>query len=251
MLFVGRGSQLWRDKHVWIAAGLAAIGMLPLIWLTLRFGGANVQSVAGISDAIVPRDSIAGWTWYARQLPSRLGWPLLFGAALWPIAVLVRRHASPRLAKADAVLLLGWILVGYVFFSGIALEDSRYATQFIPPLLVLAMLALARLLPERAAIVAGIVLVTATAWQTGAIRTGAGGRGLSRGGGVYRARGPKDAVVLFRQARRFIHFQHANHRNATRHFDPAVRQAVAGHICAADARRAGKVADRAADWRAA
>lgn len=215
MLFAGRGNRLWRDKHVWIAAGLAAIGILPLIWLTLRFGSANVQSVAGISDAVVPRDSIAGWTWYARQLPWRMGWPLLFGAVLWPIAVMVRRDAPPRLAKPDAVLLLGWIAVGYVFFSGIALKDSRYATQFIPPLLVLAMLALAKLLPQRAAIVAGVVLVAGTAWQTAQFAPVPMVEGYREAAEYIAREAPKDAVVVFSGKRdgSFIF----NMRTGTRH----------------------------------
>lgn len=197
MLVVGRGGRLWRDRHAWIVAGLTVVGAVPLALMTLRFGAANVESVAGITDAVVPRDSVAGWTWYARQLPNELGWPLLLGAAMWPLAVVFRPRQGPRLDWPDAVLVLGWICVGYVFFSAIALKDSRYATQFIPPLLLVAMLAVARALPRRAATVVGIALVAATAWQTWRFAPVPQVDGYREAAQWIAREAPKNAVVVF------------------------------------------------------
>lgn len=197
MLFAGRGRLLWQDRHVWIAAALGVLGLLPLVMLTLRFGAANVQSVAGIADAAVPRGSIAGWIWYARQLPATLGWPLLLGAALWPAAVLLRRAGQPRLARADVVLLLGWLGLGYLFFSAIALKEARFVTQFMPPLLLAAGLGLARLLPARAATLIAALLVAATAWHTGRAAPVPEVAGYREAASWIAKAAPPDAVVVF------------------------------------------------------
>jgi hypothetical protein len=197
MLVIGRGRPLWRDPHLWIATGLAAICLVPLLLMTWRFGAANVQSVAGVPDAAVARDSLGGWTWYARRLPRELGWPLLLGACLWPVAVLLRRRGSPRLSWADAVLLLGWLIVGYLFFSAVSLKDPRYATQFIPPLLVIAMLAVARLLPTVAATAAAALLVAATIWHTGTAAPVPQVTGYREAAQWIAAEAPADAVVVF------------------------------------------------------
>lgn len=150
MLLAGRGRNLWRDRNLWIVAGLSGAALLPLLVLTLRFGSANLQSVAGVPDAVVARDTLAGWSWYGRQLVRETWWPLLLAACLWPFAVILRPGRGPRLDRADTALIIGWVLVGYTFFSAISLKDARYATQFIPPLLILGMLAVARLFPARA-----------------------------------------------------------------------------------------------------
>src|SRR5262249_49745184 len=126
-----------------------------------------MQSVAGVPDAVVPRDSIAGWTWYARQMVGQLGWPLLIGACILPIAVLLRPGGRPRINRVDVVFLLSGLVVGYVFFSAVSLKARRYATQLMPPLPIAAMLAVARLLPERAAAAAAAALVAAAGLQTG------------------------------------------------------------------------------------
>ncbi len=166
MLLAGRGGALWRDRHAWIAALLFVLGLLPLVAMTLKFGAANMQSVQGIADAAVPRDSLAGWLWYARQVPGQIGWPLVVAALLLLPALLLHRAAAPRLDRADAVLLLGWLGIGYLFFSAIALKEARHSTLILPPLLLAAGLALARLLPARAAAAGGVLLAAATAWHT-------------------------------------------------------------------------------------
>jgi hypothetical protein len=197
MLLAGRGPDLWRDRNVWIATVLACVALLPLLLLTLRFGSANLQSVAGVPDAVVARDSVAGWLWYGRRLTREVWWPLLLAACLWPFAVILRPDRGSRLDRADATLVIGWALVGYVFFSAISLKDARYTTQFIPPLVILAMLAMARLFPARAATAMATLLVAVTALHTTTAAPVPMVSGYREAAAWIAANAPADATMVF------------------------------------------------------
>jgi len=80
VLIVAQGWQVLGKRQTWFAVAFVVLGLIPIVLLTLKFGQANVQSVTGIPDARVARDSIAGWIWYVRQMPWQLGWPLLASA---------------------------------------------------------------------------------------------------------------------------------------------------------------------------
>jgi len=191
VLLTARGWQLLRERRIWIIAALAIIGLVPVIWLTVKFGGANVQSVTGIPDAGVSRGSIAGWIWYACQMPEQLGWPLLI------LAVLAIPLALPRLARDDAVLIIGWFVFGYVFLSAIDLKEARHALVVLPAVLLAAGLTLDSVLPARIAGPALLALVIGTGIYTwrGVPAPFAGGY---REAAEWIAReAPKDAVVVF------------------------------------------------------
>src|SRR5262249_33605989 len=68
----------WRQagalRTALLVGTIFAICMVPLLILLFKFGQGNIQSVSGIGDAIVPRNSLAAWVWYLRQLPDQLGW---------------------------------------------------------------------------------------------------------------------------------------------------------------------------------
>lgn len=130
----------FKNRHVWIAAILAAVGLVPLIVLTLKFGAANVQSVMGIADARVARDSIAGWIWYAQNLPGLIWWPLLIMAIATPI-LFAAGVLKTNLSRTDVVLLVSWFVVGYVALSLIDLKEARHALLILPPVLISAGLA--------------------------------------------------------------------------------------------------------------
>ena len=144
MLWVAEGSAVLRQRHNWIAALAFLIGLIPVAVLTLKFGAANVQSVVGIADAEVSRRSLAGWLWYARQLPDQLGWALLFAALLAPLLALAGRRPQ-GFGRTDLALLGGWFVIGYIFFSLIDLKEARHSTAILPPLLIAAGLALQQL----------------------------------------------------------------------------------------------------------
>ncbi len=140
MLWMEEGAALLRRRHNWTAAVAFLIGLVPVVILTLKFGGANVQSVVGIADAEVSRRSLAGWLWYARQLPDQLGWVLLSAALLSPLLALTGRRPQ-GFDRTDFVLVAGWFAIGYIFFSLIDLKEARHSTAILPPLVIAAGLA--------------------------------------------------------------------------------------------------------------
>jgi len=195
-LLTAQGSDLLRRRHIWIAAVLTIIGLVPVLYLTVAFGGANVQSVTGIPDATVSRHSIAGWVWYARQLPEQLGWPLLaLGILAVPLGI--ARRLPRSVTRADLVLLGGWFATGYLFLSAIDLKEARHALVVLPAVLIAAGLAVEALLPRLlsgpalCAVVLGTGLYTWRAAPTPYVT------GYREAAELIAREAPKDAVVVF------------------------------------------------------
>ncbi|MDE2184013.1 MAG: glycosyltransferase family 39 protein [Alphaproteobacteria bacterium] len=192
-----RGKAALSDKHVWFAAALAVIGLIPLALLTLKFGSANVQSVMSVPDAAASRTTLAGWTWYLRQMPGLVGWPLLalgFAAPLLGLLGTLKTGVS----RAGIVLLVSWFVVGYLALSFIDLKEARHALLILPPLLIAAATVLPALLPERrlgelllAAVVVGTGVYT---WMYAPVPRIDGYRQAAE---WIAAHAPKDAVVVF------------------------------------------------------
>lgn len=136
--------RLWKRPRYYAAAVLALIGVIPLIWLTLKFGQTNVASVSGVPDGATSRASLANWLWYGARIPEQLGWPLtamiLLGLALGACRVWQGRRLAPV-----AILGLAWVGVGYLFFSVIDLKDARFSLPILVPLIVLAVFGIQRL----------------------------------------------------------------------------------------------------------
>jgi hypothetical protein len=190
-LLTAQGPALFRQRHAWIVAGLTALGLLPVIYLTIAFGSANVQSVTGIPDASVSRASIAGWTWYARQMPSQLGWPLL------ALAILGVSPAFRRLARSDLVLLGGWFVLGYLLLSSIDLKEARHALVILPVALLAAGMTVYALLPERVAGPAFLLLVVSTGVYTWRAAPTPYVEGYREAAEWIVREAPRDAVIVF------------------------------------------------------
>jgi hypothetical protein len=140
--------RVFRDRHILLAAILGLVGLIPVIVMTIKFGGVNVQSVAGRSTDL-PRTSIAAWLFYAKAIPAYLGY---VGTALAVCGlVLVLRGRTAPLEARVAWLLLGWLAFGYLFFSAIEVREPRHGMMIAFPLVVCAVLALDRALPQWAA----------------------------------------------------------------------------------------------------
>jgi len=145
-LVAARGPSFFRDRRLWWAAAAGVIGALPAIGLLLTFGVANFQSAADLSGEL-PRWSLAAWTFYPGLLPQIVGWPVL-GLAIVGCGFLSAGRI-PALKGWPSWLLLGWTLVGYAFFTAIAVREPRHLMTAIPPLAILASRALDQLLPRR------------------------------------------------------------------------------------------------------
>lgn len=126
--------ELLRPRYLILAAAFLVL-LVPLAVLTLKFGQANIQSVTGIQDHNVERWSIEGWLWYLRQVPRQMDWAVPIAAVLGLLAApfLGRREGGP-----DWTVLLGWFLIGYVFFSLIDLKEARHSIMILPPIAVAA-----------------------------------------------------------------------------------------------------------------
>lgn len=145
-LLVERRAALLRDRHMWIAAVLAIVALVPLIVLTLKFGQANVQSVSGVPDSRVSRATIAGWIWYLKEFPGQLGWPLCIAAAVGVGAGFFRRHgAAASITRSEMAFWVLWFLIGYLFYSLIDLKEARHSVFILPPLVFAATALAARL----------------------------------------------------------------------------------------------------------
>jgi hypothetical protein len=134
-LIVARGGTVVRDRRLLWTVLAAVIGALPAIALLLTFGSANFQSAANLSGEL-PRWSLAAWLFYPALLPQIVGWPVL-GLATTGIMLL----AVGRLRVLNgwaAWLLIGWTLIGYAFFTAIAVREPRHIMTAMPPLAVLA-----------------------------------------------------------------------------------------------------------------
>ncbi len=167
-LVAARGAAILRDKRVLWTGLAAAIGALPAVYLALTFGMANFQSVDDLAGEL-PRWSLAAWQFYPALLPQILGWPVLalaFAGAGLLLAGRLPAFKSSGAGFWPAWLLLGWIALGYVFFSVIAVREPRHILTVMPPLAILAASALDRLLPRRSSGLAACLLgVCMLAWS--------------------------------------------------------------------------------------
>jgi 4-amino-4-deoxy-L-arabinose transferase-like glycosyltransferase len=158
------GFALWRQRFLLFTAVLSALALIPLIVLTIKFGQANVTSLTGIADAEVSRTSLAGWLWYARQLPAQMGWGAVL-ASLFGSILLYWRRASLAKHRADVLFLLSWFVLGYLFFSAIDLKEARHSVFILPPVLLLAGIGL-NTLSSRFQVMLLLLLAAVTLWQT-------------------------------------------------------------------------------------
>ena len=187
------GWAAMRNRHHWWVALLVVVGLLPLAVLTLKFGQANVQSVAGVADAVASRASWQGWVWYLQQIPSQVGWPLtalgLTGAAM---------AAWQRMPGLN----FWWIgfALGYLFFSSIDLKEARHSVFLLPTVVFFAVLLLHTLIPLRLgrwSVAALVLLVFATAGLTVWTRPVFYVQGYAQAAAEVARLAPYDSTVLF------------------------------------------------------
>ncbi len=189
-----KGRTALRDRHALGAALLAAVGVIPAVLLTLRFGAVNMQSVAGRSVDL-PRASIGAWIFYARLMPHYLGY---VGAGLAGVGfvLLVLRRIGPA-ERWFAWLLIAWFGGGYLFFSAIDVREPRHGLAMVLPLVLCAVLLLHRLLPDRAAQAAALALGVVTLGYSLFFYPPPVINGYDKVADYVAAHAPKDAVIVF------------------------------------------------------
>ncbi len=198
MLLSRRRWALLRDRHVWGALLISAIGLVPLMVLTLKFGQANVQSVTGIADAEVSRSSLSGWLWYLRQMPGQMGWLALLGAAIGSVGLAAAALRRREAALVEQLAFFGaWFGVGYLFFSAIDLKEARHSVFLLVPAVFAAFAALQRLPGRALALGLGVALAAGTLAQTLLARPVFAVRGYAQAVDYVARHAPKDSAVIF------------------------------------------------------
>jgi hypothetical protein len=193
-LVATKGLAALRDRHAISAAILGALGMLPAVLLTLKFGAVNAGSVAGqVTD--LPRTSIAAWVFYAKAIPQYIGY-IATALAVYGVVLVLRRRPAP-LDPWFAWMLVGWLVFGYLFFSVIDARESRYGIKIAFPLMVFAVLAVHRVLPRWVAPSATAGLGVATLLYSMILYPPFAVEGYADVVDYVALHAPRNAVVLF------------------------------------------------------
>jgi 4-amino-4-deoxy-L-arabinose transferase-like glycosyltransferase len=145
-LLYAYGWRVFRQRAVLQAAALGAALLLPLVAIFFAFGSYNLDQAAAFSGAEASRWNIAELTYYARIMPSVISWPTLALACLYVLALPFA--PALRLARADAIFLGSWLLVGYAFYSMIAVKEPRHILFITYPLALAAVLLIDRTLAK-------------------------------------------------------------------------------------------------------
>ena len=141
--------DLLRRKEVWWSAAVFCVGVTPLMIFTWLWGRLNVKQVTGDEWADNSRTTLSGWFYVARQWHHQVGWIVLMLAVMYCLGAIL--HKKWRLPNAVMFFFVGWLLVGYLFFTLIALKVERYSIFLIFPLVFFATLAFSRGLPAKLA----------------------------------------------------------------------------------------------------
>jgi Dolichyl-phosphate-mannose-protein mannosyltransferase len=193
-LVATKGWRALRDRHIVTVGILGILGLMPAMFLTLKFGAVNVQSVAGRSTDL-PRSSVAAWVFYAKLLPDYLGY-IAFLLGLGGVVLVLRRRTAP-LDASFAWLLLGWLVFGYLFFSAIDVREPRHGIMMAFPLVIFAVLAVHRALPARTAPAAIAGLGVATLLYSAIFDPPPRIEGYAQAADYVARHAPKNGVVLF------------------------------------------------------
>jgi len=189
-----KGPAVLRNRHAAAAAILGALGLIPAVLLTLKFGAVNVDSVAGRSTDL-PRTSLAAWLFYADAVPQYLGYIAAALAVCGLVLVMLRRPAP--LEPWFSWLLVGWLVFGYLFFSVIGVREPRHGMMIAFPLTVFAVLAVHWALPRSLAPAAVAGLGIATFLYSLFLYPPPRIEGYANIADYVALHAPKNAVVLF------------------------------------------------------
>jgi len=167
LVAVPRGRAQWRRPGLWLAMGIASLGLVPIVLYNLASRG------AGVAFQLVERNP---WRFQADALVQPLEQaiactPLAWAAMLWALwRAWRRRDESPF----DVVAVVGGTFVLGYFVLGLFADDVRFRAHWPLPGYVLACTVLPMLLREAGAswrrfamagfVLAGIGLAAGFAW---------------------------------------------------------------------------------------
>jgi hypothetical protein len=196
LLWRAFGPALLRMRHLWFAAILSALALVPIVAMESRFGATNLTSIQGSSAAadLHPATEFMSWLFYIQTLPAELGWaPTLAG-----VAGLLALFAVPswRADRARFFLPLVWLAIGYLVFGLVSLKEQRHAITFLFPVLIFACYLIERVFrrfgpPVAALFGAAVLAATLLAFPTPREE------GYQAAADYIAANAPKDGLVMF------------------------------------------------------
>lgn len=142
-LLCARGWRFALNRAPLRATALGIVLMLPLLAFFIKFSTYNLDQAVSVQGANA-RWSIEQLTYYARIMGTVISWPTLALAAIYCASLPFARGL--RLPKDDAVFLLAWVIVGYVFYAMIAVKEPRHILFITYPFVLAAVLLLDRML---------------------------------------------------------------------------------------------------------
>ena len=146
-LLSAHGARVFRERAIVQAALLGGVLLLPLLAIFFAFGSYNLDQAAALPGA-ASRWSPAELSYYARVMPSVVSWPTIVLASLYLLALPFA--PALRLARSEAVFLGSWVLIGYAFYSMIAVKEPRHILFITYPLALSAVLVIERTLARLA-----------------------------------------------------------------------------------------------------
>jgi len=168
-LLYAYGWRVFHQRTMLQAAALGGVLLLPLVGIFFAFGSYNLGQAAALPGGEASRWSIAELTYYARIMPSVISWPTLAFACLYVLALPFA--PALRLPRADAIFLASWLLVGYAFYSMIAVKEPRHILFITYPVALAAVLVIDRTL-ARSSLRYGVSLAFAGGILASTLTTG-------------------------------------------------------------------------------
>ena len=193
LLWSNRGWAILKDRHLWQGGALLTILVLPLAIVNFTLARLNVGSVVGGQWTEDPVFSWAGVTYYLRHFPSETTWPV----ALLALAGITLCIVRPQQWGSGERLFAAWLVAGYLFFSLIALKETRHSVLILLPLAFFAVRAILTTLPQKAGATLALVLASGTLAHTVLRAQVPEMGGYSQAVDYVARRAPRNSVVLF------------------------------------------------------
>jgi len=133
ILFRHRGVEVFKDKHNYIILVLAVLGMIPMIYITFKFGQSNIQATINSPEAVNDTFTFEVLFWYLIRIPTQLGWAAIVGLFVAFAAFVLWTEDKVKAIKNSLFLIL-WFVVGYIFYTFIELKLVRFSMHMILPL---------------------------------------------------------------------------------------------------------------------
>lgn len=131
-------------QKAWIRLGQVIIGLLVSVvvfspwystnWLIVLTAGKRATVDSAIAEGDPALNTIAAWTYYWKELPLQLSWPLLLVPIVGLIIFRLYKHPKFRIQNPKFVWLAVFWIGAYLLSSLNINKDDRYVAPYLPVL---------------------------------------------------------------------------------------------------------------------